>query len=76
MNMHASPVSQWRYPAKLYSHDHSLFEKITGLSVMGRLIKNGPEAPLSIVKYLKNGAAHRSQTQRHPAYDFGWVGGH
>ena len=43
---------------------------------MGRLIKNGPEAPLSIVKYLKNGAARRSQTQRHPAYDFGWVGGH
>jgi hypothetical protein len=51
-----------------------VFEKVTGRSVVGRFIKNGPEAPLSIIKYLKKGAAHRSQIQEHPACDFGSMG--
>ena len=60
MNMHAAPVSQWRCRARIRSYDHSVFEKVTGRSVVGRLIKNGPEAPLSVFKYLKNGATTRS----------------
>jgi hypothetical protein len=35
--------------------------------------KAGRQKVADWLKYLENGAAHRAQSQGHPAYDFGWM---
>src|SRR3954447_13711390 len=60
MGMNAPPIFRRNRPAKFRSHEHGVLQKVLGWPVMRRLVEDGAEASLSIVKPAGNQILHGS----------------
>ena len=73
MDMHAAPVARRHRPAKFRPHQHGVLQKVTGRTVVGRLVQDGAEAALGVIEPAGNrsrtAASCRSRIMRVAASD-------